>query len=364
MKKQIFANLNGFDSYVFLEGKNPKKIQVCKVGLEEVVIDFNTDAADCMGFCNIDDRLEKLEPSEQQAAIHCFVETLKQYYGGKNLLAVPLKLIEIFHKEGFRTLPETPNGSPYKRLMFVEKQDLKKNLEIISIQNKNLQLFTIINNKAELQKKSNEISRLLINNADYAANEDKRKGYSGPAINSRISNENVYPFAIQDNEGRIIAFMRVYIEPGIGAYVSDLVVSVEKQHQALGLLLMQKAFEELKDRAENVFLIAGNDKEVEYYGKNLGCKSVFSQQEGLNLSEKKIFMFGLFPQQSLLKEFLNDFPMPEPPEKELPSAATLSKFHTVASSSGNKASESSGKSEVTELSEKIVSPSIQMTSNK
>lgn len=336
MKKQKIYTFNDFDTYVFLEEKDPVKIQVCKINTEEPIIEFKTDAVDCMGFSDISNQLENLDQEVQQAAIHCFTEALKQFYGGKDFLAVPKKLLPLFQKEGFRVFPEIPNGNPYKRLMFVKKEEFGKNLSgIVSNQKERLEIlskrYSIISDKTFLQKRNEEISRLFIDNASYASNEDKRKGYSAQAINHRINNENVVSFALYDQqEDKIIGFMRAFVEPGIGAYVSDLVTLSEKRHQGLAILLMQQASLSLKEKnIDTIFLIAGDDKEAEYYEQKIGCKPIYSQKEPVTLADDKVFMFGLIPQKQLLKEFLDSFPMPEPPKEH--KSSDLQKLTAISS---------------------------------
>lgn len=340
MFEKLELDNSDFEAYVFLDEKNPTKIEIRDKESKKVIIEFNTDAVDCMGFSNIsDDEFKKLDEELQKSAANCLAEALKIYYGGKNCLAVPKKLQKIFEDAGFCVLPKMPNGKLYERLMFVRTKDFKNYFsKITSVRKDQLEIlsnqYEIIDDKDILVKNSDEISEFFINNAGYASDESKRKGYSSKAIIYRINNEKVHSFAVFDNK-KIIGFIRVFIVPDIRlAYVSDLVISAEKQRQGTAILLEQKVFELLQDKADTILLIAGDDKEKEYYAKNLGCKSICNEEEPLNLGNEQIFMFAMIFKKKLLEDFLGSFEMPKSPRKK-EQLSEISKLNVMISINGS-----------------------------
>jgi hypothetical protein len=300
----------GFESHVQMCGKEPKSILIRDPD-NRVVIQFNTDAIDCMGFTNID--LASLSLAKKEAAIVCLVETLKTCYGGKNLFAVPAELVDLCKKYGLDTIPRVPSGNVYGRLMTTPVDQFGKNLESLIAEKKDAIAALRSEYKLVDAKALNleAMSDLYIKNAEYASRADKIAGYTPTAMQHRFTNPNVYTFALQNKEAKTVAAMRVYIEPGVGAYVSDLVTDKEQRHKGLALLLLQEAHKVLKDKIADGFLIAGDDSEAKFYHDALGCQSVaeLTKSEPLVLAGKKVFMFALIPQQKLLKEFLESMPV-------------------------------------------------------
>lgn len=338
---------NNFEAIVHLDESNPKrkdpkKIQVRNLNTGEVLIDLNTDAVDCMGFCKVDFKLESLDVKEIDAVINCFSDALNKY-GGKNLFAVPKKLISVFEKYGFNTSPKLPNNqTPYKRLMYIRKDSFKENIEKLRNQfisthkeeenPKSIRFIT----KDELITRANELSRLLIDNAEYASSEDKRKGYSEEAILSRLKNVNVFITAIEKDR-KLIGFLRMYNAPGIGVYASDLVTAKEVRHIGFSLALAYRAFLTMENKSDMLFLIAGSDDEAVYYQNKFGCKAIFEEKEPVTLVDDKVFMFKLNPKSDLINNLLDSYEMPEGPKtmksKQEPSASDIVKNSGVGFSS-------------------------------
>lgn len=314
------SEFDKFSAFAHMDENNtPIKISVFNLKDTDGpnTIEFFTDAVDCMGFSSINNHLSDLDEKDQKFAVNCFADALVKNYGGKNFLAVPQNLQSLFEGVGFRTSPETPTGNPYQRLMFVTKAELTKRFLTTSEKHQpaNFSDYTIVSDRKFLLDDADKISRLLIDNATYAGNEDKRKAYSVAAIKQRIANPNVIAFALYDSKTKKpIAFLRVYNAPDIGAYASDLVVDREAQGKGISGYLMYQAYLALQHQIDTVYLIAGDDKEALYYQEQLGCQSICSLKDGLKLANNKIFMFRLIPRQHLLNNLLDSFPMPEPPQ--------------------------------------------------
>jgi ribosomal protein S18 acetylase RimI-like enzyme len=297
-----------FKSLVNLDQKEPKQIKICGKAGEKTLIIFNTDAIDGMGFCNVS-ALEKLSAAERDDAIDCLIQTLKQYYGGKNCFAVPVDLIPYFEKHGVGVIPMTPNGQPYGRLMAVSLAELQKRLNELSTP-KNNESIKFNQDKSSLLRQAEQLSQLFIQNAEYASRSDKIAVYSAAAIAKRVDNDRVHVFAVQDKDDKPIAMMRVYVGDNNIAYASDLVVAKEYRNKGIAVALMQQAFTELHKKAgiELVSLIAGDDKEAEFYRARLGFSALTARS--FTLSDNRQFMFGLFPMQELLKEYQKEFEQP------------------------------------------------------
>jgi hypothetical protein len=335
----LVANHEGFTAYVPEKlSEDPLKIVVCSLeDPNKSIIEFNTDAIDSMGFLSNVDKLKTLPVQQQQAAIHCLGAALKNKFGGKNILKVAPEFVAMFSEAGFSTHPVFPNGKAFRRFMYIDRKTLKEGLNTLKVtaQQKHVLLRTELDmNRKLLTARAEDISFLLMQNAEYARLKNKRLAYSADAIKKRINDKNIHSFALRNNESeKTIAFMRVYIDEDTGvAYASDLVVRDKNQRQALATVLMQFAFDLLKDKADTLFIIAGDElakgkendpeerakaKEWLFYTEKLGFKSVHDQATNENkpvtLSDGSVVMFGLFPPQRLLNDLTKNHTIPDHP---------------------------------------------------
>ncbi|MEI6730969.1 MAG: GNAT family N-acetyltransferase, partial [Pseudomonadota bacterium] len=164
--------------------------------------------------------------------------------------------------------------------------------------------LAVISDKRQLLAISQELSDLMIENADYASADAKRPLYTAAAMAERIDQKNVRSVAVVDPKSKKpIAFLRAYLKEGVGVYMSDFVVAEEHRKNGLGPKIMQAALDSVKDDQEiqNVFLIAGSDHKENSYNKLLGFKSVTEQAQATKL-EGGTFMSSLFPAKEILTE--------------------------------------------------------------
>ena len=311
IQDKLLLEKDGFSAYLLQRDSGiPSGIAIRKTGgrgIDLLKTDF--DPVDKMTFTRVDDSLiSRFEKEEQSKAINCLQEALKEKFGGKNMFSVPESMVEIFKENGFDTTPKLPNGMPYKRLMVADIEKVKNGLASVKSfvsQEKRFDetRYTIITDKKQLIAMKDDLSELLIQNAPYATGENREKEpfYSPNAMQARIEPKDVQAIAIIDNKtNKPTAFIRSYINSGVGAYVSDLVVSNEKRHQGLATQIMQEAIK-LSPQTDKVFLIAGDDKEQNFYGKRLGFKANAELEEPVDLGNNQLFMFAMFPEKEILK---------------------------------------------------------------
>jgi|GEM_PF-1025167 len=292
----------------------PQSINIAEKRNGSVVLSIDLDAVDGMSFLDASPILE-LPKKKQKQVVDLLGKTLKEKYGGKNMLCVPDDLVEVFTANGFDTHIKTPGGDPYSRLMVASKATLQEKMQRISAAyagsdaDSNL---AVISDKRQLLEMSQELSDLMIENADYASADSKRPLYTAAAMAERIDQKNVRSVAVVNpGSGKPIAFLRAYLKEGVGVYMSDFVVAEEHRKNGLGPKIMQAALDSVKDDQEiqNVFLIAGSGHKENSYNKLLGFKSVTEQAQVTKL-EGGTFMSSLFPAKEILQELPNKLNQP------------------------------------------------------
>jgi predicted N-acetyltransferase YhbS len=296
---QKLLEVKGFTSFLALNGSGiPSRIDIHNAE-DQKVLSFALDAMDAMGFATIPKKTDK-------NAITCLAETLKQKYGGKNCISVPASLVEEFHKEGFRTYPEKPNGAQYDALMVADTHVAQINAKRMADSYKTRfkldeKQFSTVTDKAMLQGMSAELSQLLLENAEFASRDDKRALYSPAALQERLAQENVKAMAIVDTAtGKPVAFIRGVDHEGLGMYVSDLVVATQYRNRSPGTRLMSDALKAVGKDTKHIFLIAGDAKEEQFYSARLGFDSIAQIRDPV-LTSTGEFMFGLFPPREILQ---------------------------------------------------------------
>jgi hypothetical protein len=287
------------------------------------VIRFGMDAPDMMGFCDLSG-LKRLAENNRREAVTLLGKALREHFGGKNMFVVPQSAVSLMKEAGFDTTPRYPNGKEYSMLMSADPAAIRQQLE----QFPRRSLFdgkftrgdyTLTSDPAVLSHPAmaKKLSRLYLENAEYAWRDGKKELYTARALQERIRHQQVHTCAYLDRKTRNpVACVRTYIEPGIGAYTSDL-VAVKDNRKALGFHLMEAAARTVPEpeRIPKLFVIAGSQKEARLYRNHLGFEPVMERTTPLPVGEN-IFMFGMFPQQKILLELpakLAHFAVEHPP---------------------------------------------------
>jgi len=289
----------------------PKSIDVRKGSAEAPLLRFDLDAVDAMGFCDASP-LMALPERERAAAVSCLSQALHDHYGGKNMLAVPDELKKDFERNGFCASPRTPSGGAYGRLLVADTETTLQSVAGLDQQSPPLDSgIGVVTDKVELDKMCEGLSELLLRSAPFAAGEkseavplgDKRPFYTPEAMRERLEPVKTHACALVDTRtGKPIAFVRCYIQPGLGAYVSDLVVDRDYRGRKLGLKVMRAAADALagETRPAKIFVIAGDDREQAFFEQALGFRSIAASGEAVALENGGTFMFGLIPRREIL----------------------------------------------------------------
>src|SRR5688572_12394889 len=281
------------------EAPIPRELCIRDKETKHTVMRTTMDAVDSMLFTTCHFR------SDQEAldAIPVFAEVIKTNFGGKNLIVADSKQtqqITAFAKAGFHITPQTSDGQPYNRFLTVPRKQAEDRLKaILSLRAKPQKIsdavdIQYVQDKKALHAKVPQLEALF-KDAPYATSPAKQRFYTREGIPARLGLDDscVHVFVAETKKEGPIACMRAYaFDHGRALYLSDLVTKEEARHQEQALLLEAFASKHIPATAQDLFFIAGDEKELTYYKEALGARSLADFN---NTSHSSVVLLGLHP---------------------------------------------------------------------